>query len=86
MKDTKIRTVGHALPVRFNEIKYMCNKYPYLVLSNKNGFTVMMRSKIILDTSVFINTDLTTTWVKVKGLTWIDYFLIKIRLRHADQL
>jgi len=75
-----------TLPLRFNEVKYMCGKYPYLLLTNKTGFTVMMKSKIILNTSVFINTDLTTNWQTIKGISWINYFLIKYHLRHADQL
>jgi hypothetical protein len=86
MKDNVRKLEPHQLPIRFDEIKYMCQRYPYLVLKNKNGFTVMIRSKVIMNTSVFINTDLTTTWVDVIGVTWFDYFLIRIRLRHADQL
>lgn len=86
MKNNQVILDPHQMPIRFDEIKYMCKRYPYLVLKNKKGFTVMMRSKIIMNTSVFINTDLTTTWVDVIGLTWIDYFLIRLNLRHAYQL
>ena len=72
------------MPIRFDEIKYMCHKYPWLVLTNKNGFTVMMKSKTILDTSGYINTDLTTTWIHITGVTWLDYFMIKIRNYYAN--
>jgi len=73
-------------PLRFNEIKYFLLKYPFVILSNAHGFTTLQRSKEILNTSVLIHSDLTTNWVSIKGISWIDYFLIKLRLRHADKL
>jgi hypothetical protein len=47
---------------------------------------MIMRSKQILKESAYINTDLTTTWIEIIGIGWIDYFLIKMRVINADQL
>jgi len=75
-----------ALPLRFTEIKWFCQKYPFVILKNRNGFVTMMRSKHILKESVYINTDLTTTWIEITGISWIEYILISMRVIHADQL
>jgi hypothetical protein len=74
------------LPLRFDVIKFFCMKYPWVILKNRNGFVTIMRSKQILSESAYINTDLTTTWIEIIGIGWIEYFLIKMRIINADQL
>ena len=74
------------IPLRFDVIKFFCVKYPFVILKNRNGFVMIMRSKQILKESAYINTDLTTTWIEIIGIGWIDYFLIKMRVINADQL
>jgi hypothetical protein len=76
----------NTAPLRFTEIKYFCNHYPFVILKNKNGFVTMMKSKVILNTSAYINTDLTTSWSEITGVTWFEFILISMRITHADKL
>ena len=74
------------VPLRFIEIKYMCERYPFVILKNKDGFTTLMKSKVILKNSNYINSDLDTVWTEIIGIDWLDYLLIKLRVFHADKL
>lgn len=82
----KLPKTFNQAPLRFTDIKYFCDHYPFVVLKNKNGFVTMMKSKVILNTSAFINTDLTTTWIEITGVTWLEFILISLRLVHANKL